>query len=72
MQIIHINILEKAKGVSIYTFIDERQLLFHSTVISASERGAAYVIDGLQQNDVVKSTIHSTDTHGFTENCIRC
>ena len=57
----------KGKGVSIYTFIDERQLLFHSTVISASEREAAYVIDGLQQNDVVHSTIHSTDTHGFTE-----
>lgn len=57
----------KGKGVSIYTFIDERQLLFYSTIISASEREAAYVIDGLVQNDVVKSTIHSTDTHGFTE-----
>ncbi|MBM3611009.1 MAG: Tn3 family transposase [Alphaproteobacteria bacterium] len=57
----------KGKGVSIYTFLDERNLLFHSTVISASEREAAYVIDGLLQNDVLKSTIHSTDTHGFTE-----
>lgn len=57
----------KGKGVSIYTFLDERQLLFYSTVISASEREAAYVIDGLQQNEVVQSTIHSTDTHGFTE-----
>ena len=34
---------------------------------SASEREAAYVIDGLMQNEVVKSDIHSTDTHGFTE-----
>lgn len=25
------------------------------------------MIDGLQQNDVVKSDVHSTDTHGFTE-----
>jgi TnpA family transposase len=57
----------KEKGVTIYTFIDERQLLFHVTVISASEREAAYVIDGLLQNDVLKSSIHSTDTHGFTE-----
>jgi TnpA family transposase len=55
------------KGVSIYTFIDERQMLFHSTVISSSEREAAYVMDGLMRNDVIKSTIHSTDTHGFTE-----
>lgn len=57
----------KEKGVSIYTFLDERQILFYSTVISSSEREAAYVIDGLLQNEVIKSTIHSTDTHGFTE-----
>ena len=55
------------KGASMYTFIDERHLLFHSTVISASEREAAYVIDGLLQNEVIKSDIHSTDTHGYTE-----
>ena len=53
----------KDKGVTVYTFIDERHALFHSTVISASEREAAYVIDGLMQNEVVKSDIHSTDTH---------
>lgn len=57
----------KGKGVSIYTFLDERHLLLYSTVISSSEREAAYVIDGLLHNDVIKSTIHSTDTHGFTE-----
>ncbi len=57
----------KGKGVSMYTFLDERQLLFHAIVISASDREAAYVIDGLLQNDVLKSDIHSTDTHGFTE-----
>lgn len=57
----------KDKGVSIYTFIDERQVLFHSTVISASDREAAYVIDGLNNNDVIKTDIHSTDTHGYTE-----
>ncbi len=55
------------KGVSVYTFIDESHKLFHSTVITPSEREAAYVIDGLLANEVVKSTIHSTDTHGYTE-----
>src|SRR4029079_6202970 len=57
----------KGKGVSVYSFIDERHLLFSSTVISAAERESAYVIDGLMHNDVVKSDIHSTDTHGYTE-----
>lgn len=57
----------KGKGVTVYSFIDERNLMFHSTVISASEREAAYVIDGLMHNDVVKSDIHSTDTHGYSK-----
>ena len=57
----------KNKGVSVYSFIDESHLLFYSTVISSSEREAAYVIDGLLHNDVIKSDIHSTDTHGYTE-----
>jgi TnpA family transposase len=57
----------KGKGVSVYSFIDERHLLFHSTVISAAERESAYVIDGLMHNDVVKSDVHSTDTHGYSE-----
>ncbi len=55
------------KGVSVYTFIDERHLLFHSTVISSGLRESAYVIDGLLHNDIVQSSIHSTDTHGYTE-----
>jgi len=57
----------KGKGVTVYSFIDERNLLFHSTVISSSEREAAYVIDGLMHNDVIKSDIHSTDTHGYSK-----
>lgn len=57
----------QSKGVSVYSFIDERHLLFHSTVISSAEREAAYVIDGLMHNEVVKSDIHSTDTHGYAE-----
>ena len=56
-----------AKGVSVYTFIDESHKLFYSTVINVSERESGYVIDGLMHNDVVKSDIHSTDTHGYSE-----
>jgi TnpA family transposase len=56
-----------AKGVSAYTFIDESHRLFHSKVINVNERESGYVIDGLLHNDTVKSDIHSTDTHGFSE-----
>lgn len=56
-----------AKASSIYTFIDMRQILFHSTVISASEREAIYVVDGLLHSKWIKSDIHSTDTFGATE-----
>ena len=55
------------QGASIYRFIDERGILFYSTVFSSSEREAAYVIDGLYHDANVKSTMHSTDTHGYTE-----
>lgn len=57
----------KGKGVTLYVFLDERQALFYSTVITSSDRDAPYVIDGLLNNNIVKSSIHSTDTHGFTE-----
>ena len=57
----------KDKGVSVISFIDMRHLLWHSTVITSAEREAAYVIDGLMHNDVIKSDIHSTDTHGYSE-----
>lgn len=53
--------------MSAYTFVDERHFLWHSLMISASDRESTYVIDGLMRNDVVKSDIHSTDTHGYTE-----
>jgi len=55
------------KGVSVYTFSDESHIFFHSTVINVSDRESGYVIDGLLQNETIKSSIHSTDTHGFTE-----
>lgn len=57
----------KGQGISANTFIDERNLLWHSLIFSAAERESAYVIDGLMYNDVIKSDIHSTDTHGYSE-----
>lgn len=57
----------KGKGVTVYSFMDDAYKLFHSTVISSSEREAGYVIDGLMHNEVVQSDLHSTDTHGFSE-----
>jgi len=57
----------KGQGITANTFIDKRNLLWHSLVFSASERESAYVIDGLMHNDVIKSDIHSTDTHGYSE-----
>lgn len=56
-----------SKGVNIYRFIDERGILFYTDVFSSSERDAAYVIDGLLHNEIIKSDLHSTDTHGYTE-----
>ena len=57
----------KDQGVSVYTFVDERNFMWHSLVFSAAERESAYVIDGLMRNDVVKTDIHSTDSHGYSE-----
>lgn len=53
--------------VSAYSFIDCRHLFFHSEVISGAAREAHYMIDGVLKNDVVKSDLHSTDTHGYSE-----
>lgn len=55
------------KGVTSYIFLDDRFAHFYATVISPSEREACYVLDGMMHNHIVKSDIHSTDMHGFTE-----
>lgn len=57
----------KNQGISVNSFIDERHFLWHSLVFSAAERESAYVIDGLMHNETIKSDIHSTDTHGYSE-----
>jgi len=55
------------KALSVYSFNDEKGRLFYNTAFSSSEREAPFVIDGLNHNDEIRSDIHSTDTHGFTE-----
>jgi|GEM_PF-103057 TnpA family transposase len=57
----------KESGVAVYSFVDEKQSLFHSTVFSATEREAAYVLDGLVHNTAALNRVHATDTHGYTE-----
>ncbi|NER93494.1 MAG: Tn3 family transposase [Symploca sp. SIO1B1] len=57
----------RGKGVSVYTFLSDKQALFYTTVMSASEREAPYVIDGLLHDEKTTGSIHSTDTHGYTE-----
>jgi TnpA family transposase len=57
----------KDKGIVMYSFIDNLHRLFYATAISASEREAPYVLDGVMHNEVVETELHSTDTHGYTE-----
>lgn len=54
----------KDKGIVALTFIDDMHRLFHSLTISSAEREALHVFEGLMQNEVVQSDMHSTDTHG--------
>lgn len=55
------------QGVTDYCFIDDRQAFFHALVFTSTDRDAPYVLDGLADNNETKEQIHSTDTHGFTE-----
>lgn len=57
----------KERGVSIYTFIDQKGAIFHSSVINSANRESTFVLDGLLNNVEIDSSIHSTDTHGYTE-----
>ena len=56
----------KGMGISNYSFIDELNRVFYATAISADQEHA-HVIDGLTHNPSIKSDIHSTDTHGYSE-----
>jgi len=55
----------QAQGISVYSFIDDRQVLFYNTILSPGEREAAFVIDGLMANDVVRSYMHIQSIEGI-------
>jgi len=57
----------KKRGVVSYSFTDERCIPYYNMVIDPYTREAPFVVDGLLHNEVIKSTIHTTDTHGYTE-----
>ena len=57
----------KVKGVSVYGFIDQRNFNFYSMVNSPADRESTFVFDGFVHNENIKSTMHSTDTHGQSE-----
>ena len=57
----------KERGVSVYTFLDQRSSIFFTNVINSSSRESTFVLDGLCFSNEVISTMHSTDTHGYTE-----
>lgn len=48
------------KGITIYSHLDEAGQLIYSTVFSASEREAPYVLDALSHDEVISSDVHST------------
>jgi Tn3 transposase DDE domain len=51
-----------------YTHVSDQLSVFATQVISCAPREAGFVLDGLLENDtLLRPQIHTTDTHGFTE-----
>ncbi|MDC1346905.1 Tn3 family transposase [Glaciecola sp.] len=63
----------KEQGISVNSFLDEKQSFFHVNVLTSSDREAPYVLEGLVSSkhalmqDDIEEHFHSTDTHGYTE-----
>lgn len=63
----------KEQGISVNSFIDEKQSFFHVNVLTSSDREAPYMMDGIANtksslfHEGDAQHIHSTDTHGYTE-----
>jgi len=56
------------KAISLYTHVSDQHNVFATQVISCAPREAGFVLDGLLENDtLLRPQIHTTDTHGFTE-----
>ncbi len=72
----------KEQGVTVNSFLDDKQSFFHVNVMTSSDREAPYMMDGLSKSksspfhesnlEYLDNTDdsehkHSTDTHGYTE-----
>ncbi len=63
----------KEQGISVNSFIDEKQTFFHVNVLTSSDREAPYMMDGIVKTKASLfregefDHIHSTDSHGYTE-----
>jgi TnpA family transposase len=56
------------RGIGVYTHMSDQFTVFSTQVISCSVREALYVLEGFLDNQsMIQCTVHSTDTHGFTE-----
>jgi TnpA family transposase len=71
----------KEQGITVNSFLDNKQTFFHVNVLTSSDREAPYMMDGLvkstssmfrevslhEQKTEDHEHLHSTDTHGYTE-----
>ena len=70
----------KEQGITVNSFLDEKQAFFHVNILTSSDREAPYMMDGLvkshagfreinpkEMDDKLKKRTHSTDSHGYTE-----
>jgi len=59
----------REKGVTVNSFIDEKQSFFNVNVLTSSDREVYEMIDGIINNKIFSSETHkhSSDSHGFTE-----
>lgn len=63
----------KEQGISVNSFLDEKQSFFHVNVLTASDREAPHMMDGIVSakhslfREGESNHLHSTDTHGYTE-----
>lgn len=56
------------RGITVYTHMSDQCSVFNTEILSCTVREAAYVLDGLLDNQNVSRPFeHSTDTAGFTE-----
>ena len=59
----------KEQGISVNSFLDEKQSFFHVNVLTASDREAPYMMDGIVsskstfESEALNHHMHSTDTH---------